>query len=128
MTAKRGRNIVVRQSEGAAQRPPVEKLIEPHDDGLASFRITLEPSERRSGPSPSGSGGQYYLVTEGTLRHDHGELPPLSLIWVGPEDNALTVEAGASGAKVIVMQFPVWNPEIEPEPGNRRAAYDTGAV
>jgi hypothetical protein len=129
LTATRGRNIVVRRNEARELTAPVKDLIERHVDGLAGFRIELEPNESRTGPPPSGSGGQYYLVAAGLLRHDGAELPPLSLIWVGPDDDALTIEAGQAGAEVIVMQFPVWNPEIEPKPGDRRSLYgDAKAV
>jgi hypothetical protein len=116
MTAPRGRNLVVRGSDGSATEPGMEALIEPHDDGLASYRWTLEANSAEEAPSAADSGGQYLLVARGTVRHDGESIEPRGLIWVGPEDPAPVVEAGDDGAEVLVLQFPRRNPDIEPAP------------
>ncbi len=73
-------------------------------DGVAAYGITLGPSERGQGPASDG-GGQYALVCAGSLVSDGEALPPNSLLRVEPDEPALSLAAGAEGAKVLVLQF-----------------------
>jgi hypothetical protein len=82
-------------------------LVEPRDDGLAMLLVRLGPGEQSAGPSPAGSGGQYYVVAEGGLRHDDRGLPRDSLIFVGPDEEPPLLTADADGADVLVLQYPI---------------------
>jgi hypothetical protein len=117
MTGRAGRNIVVpaapREEDG---HDGTEPLIERHQDGLAAFRLAVAAGATVAGPDPAGSGGQYYLVMEGGAVVDGTEYPPLSLFWVEPDDAPVAVTGGTDGAAVLVLQFPVANPAIEPLP------------
>jgi hypothetical protein len=118
MTGHAGRNIVVSQSAPTEERDssPTAPLIDRHDDGLAAFRLAVGAGETVTAPDPAGSGGQYYLVMEGALVADGAEYPPLSLLWVEPEDAPIAVTGGPEGASVLVMQFPIVDPAIESTP------------
>jgi hypothetical protein len=115
MQQQAGRNVAVNVEskplpEAGAE---VETLIEPHDDGLASFRLRLAPGERATAPEPTGAGGQYHIVVRGSAHVGAEELPELSVVWVGPEDRAAELVGGANGAEVVVLQFPVVDPRRE---------------
>jgi len=89
-------------------QPVTERLLgEDGDDGPASFMLRIGAGGSVRGPDPSRSGGQYYLVLAGSLLGDGGELPPWSLLWVSPGEPAPAAVAGASGAEIMVLQFPV---------------------
>jgi hypothetical protein len=109
MLGRAGRNVSV----GVEAQPLPERgvssevLLDPHADGLASFRLRLGPGEEATGPAPAGSGGQYYVVIAGALQHDGQDLPPRSLLFIGPDEAAPTIAAGSEGADVLVLQFPV---------------------
>jgi len=109
MQQRAGRNIAIEPHELPRPVTGVEQqtLIEPHPDGLAALLLQLAPNQQTTGPSPNGSAGQYYLVTEGSLHHDGTVLPSGSLIFVSAEDDPATVTAGANGADVFVLQCPV---------------------
>jgi hypothetical protein len=109
MTGRAGRNIAINVDPQPAPAGGVETamLIEQHDDGLAAFRVRLAPGESATGPTTVGTGGQYYLVMDGALERDGVSLPPNSLLFVEPEEDAPDLLAGSAGADVLVMQFPV---------------------
>jgi hypothetical protein len=90
-------------------------------------------------PAAQGSGGQYHLVCAGSILSEGREWPRLSLGWVGPLDPAPTLVAGADGAEVLVLQFPVptqqeelalaeerQGPRVERGAGPRTAAVEPG--
>ena len=105
MDHKAGRNIVC--------QVPVETeaglvtFIEPQEDGLAAYRLTIDRAQQASGVDPQGSGGQYYLVMSGSVAVDGNDLPKFSLIFVGANEEAPVLVAGPDGADLLVMQFPV---------------------
>jgi hypothetical protein len=122
MTMKAGRNVVVKPDREVFVKAGSRldngssaalDLIEPHEDGLASFLLTLRPHETVIAPEPAGCGGQYHLVARGSVLDREIELPPLSLIWVDGDDEPLSLTAGAGGAQVIVLQFPLPMPVAE---------------
>lgn len=79
-----------------------EALLAPREDGLAAWRHRLAPGAVLRGPDPARGRGQFWLVVEGSL----DGMPPLSLLFLGPEEEALQARAGAEGAEVVVMQYP----------------------
>ncbi|MBY0337171.1 MAG: hypothetical protein K2X11_11185 [Acetobacteraceae bacterium] len=82
--------------------PGAEPLLEPRADGLGAWRHVVEAGAALRGPDPSGGKGQFWLVLRGAL----DGLPPLSLLFVGPDEPALEASAGPEGAEVLVMQYP----------------------
>ncbi len=105
MKHRPGRNIHVRFSPSAAAAQ-LATLVEPHDDGLTVFGLQLAHHENFSGPTALGSGGQYYLITRGSLLHEGKEYGALSVVFVDPSDGGFEVRAGADGLDAIIMQFP----------------------
>ncbi|MSP01492.1 MAG: hypothetical protein EXR07_10655 [Acetobacteraceae bacterium] len=82
-------------------------VIEETKDGLGTWRYTVNPGGIALGPHPSTGGGQFWLVTSGLARVPGGALlPPNSTVFVGPDDAALAMTAGPSGADLLCMQFP----------------------
>jgi hypothetical protein len=89
------------------QQPANEALFsEPHDDGLAAFMLRMGAGMSMQGPNPAGSGGQYYLVVSGSLCRGNEQLPVWSLLFASHHESAPALTAGATGAEVLVLQFP----------------------
>lgn len=88
-----------------ALTPATEVLVPEAEDGLAARRHRLAPGAAFTGPDPARGLGQFWLVTAGSLL-DEMPLPPLSLGFVYPEEEAARVTAGAEGAEVLVLQYP----------------------
>jgi hypothetical protein len=105
MGGRAGRNIVgqPRRKDDAA----IAAILEPTEDGLAGYSIHLRAGQEEVAPSPEGSGGQFHIVLEGSLRVNDTELPSESVVWVGPGEDAIHLTAGKEGAVVLTMQFPV---------------------
>jgi hypothetical protein len=80
----------------------VEEMLEPRSDGLGAWRHILPPGARLAGPEPSAGMGQFWVVTAGSL----DGMPPLSLVYVHPEDAAREAVAGPDGAELLILQYP----------------------
>jgi hypothetical protein len=72
-------------------------------NGLGVWLYAVPPAATITGPSPSGSGGQYWLILSGELQTP--DLCEGSCVFLPPEEVALTVTAGASGFEALVLQF-----------------------
>jgi hypothetical protein len=94
--------VSTRSGDGGSQ----EVLIERHEDGLAASALRLAPNEITSSLDPSGSGGQYVLVCDGSLRYEGRDIPAESLIWIDADEGPVTIAAGDDGAMVLVLQVP----------------------
>lgn len=78
------------------------------EHGLATWRYRLPPNASRSGPDPKAGGGQFWVVVAGQLAARGGApLPANSLIFVSPEEAALSLQAGPEGAEALCLQFRV---------------------
>jgi hypothetical protein len=84
-----------------------ETLLGPDPDGMAAWRYTIAPGQPITGPDPAQGRGQYWIVTAGSLTHSVENLPKMSCAFVYPEDSAFRAAAGADGAELIAMQFPL---------------------
>lgn len=91
---------------GAAQ--PVCEIFPVADDGLGGWIYRVPAERATSGPDPRSGGGQGWVVADGTLVLDGAELPRLSCLFVGPDDEPPAVTGGRNGAEMIVLQFPKW--------------------
>jgi len=83
-----------------------ETIIAPETDGLAAWRLALGPGHDTTAADPTGSGGQYIIVAEGTFVHKGQDLPRLSVLFVTEDEPPLAVEAGDDGLDLLVLQFP----------------------
>jgi len=84
----------------------IETLAEPGDDGLGASLLRMGPSGCATGPDPRDSGGQYYLVLNGSLEHGQQIYGPWSLVFVGAAEPLFSVRAGGAGLEVLVLTFP----------------------
>lgn len=83
------------------------EVIEHSKDGLGTWRYTVQAGGSVIGPDPTSGGGQFWLIAAGSARVGRGALlSPNSCAFVGPDDTAPTLFAGAEGADLICMQFP----------------------
>jgi len=83
------------------------EVLEHAADGLGSWRYTVPALGGVIGPDPADGGGQFWLVLAGSAAvPGSAQLPVQSCVFVGPEDAALAVTAGAAGAELLCLQFP----------------------
>lgn len=75
------------------------------DRGLAAYAVSMRPGTRTTAPSPAGSGGQFIVVTEGSLIHDGRTWDALTVMTTRPHEPAWALEAGAQGLKALVLNF-----------------------
>jgi hypothetical protein len=88
-------------------KPTGVAVIAETPDGLGTWRYTVPPNGSIIGPQPSTGGGQFWLVSAGSVSvSGNGLLPVQSCIFVAPDDAAATLCAGPGGADLICMQFP----------------------
>jgi len=81
-------------------------ILGPEPDGMGAWRYRAAAGERVIGPDPAWGRGQYWVVADGTMTRDGQVIPPLSCIFVYPDDPPFNAYAGADGVDVIAMQFP----------------------
>ncbi|MBX9750340.1 MAG: hypothetical protein K5Q68_12210 [Roseococcus sp.] len=79
-----------------------EEMLEPRADGLGAWRHILPPGVALEGPDPAQGMGQFWVVTAGEL----DGMPPLSLIFVNPDDAPRQAIAGPEGAELLILQYP----------------------
>ncbi|MDH3287200.1 MAG: hypothetical protein OEP48_05695 [Betaproteobacteria bacterium] len=85
-----------------------EKLLGDLDgsDGLAASLIRMGPGMTLAGPDPVATGGQHYLVVNGSLEIGGGEYAAWSTVFVPATDPALELRAGPKGLEVLLLQYP----------------------
>jgi hypothetical protein len=92
----------------AQTRATVESVMDHRvgDDGLDAIIVRLGPGWDLAAPEARGSGGQYHVVLNGSLRLDGKELRPYSLLFVAPDEPPPTLTAGDDGVELLIAQFP----------------------
>jgi hypothetical protein len=110
MRARAGRNVVVNvaPSTVAGASAGTETLIERTDDGLAAYRMRIPADASAWPPDARASGGQFVYVLAGGPVADDGVLG-----WIGPDTPPAPLTAGPEGADLLIMQFPLPQPELE---------------
>jgi hypothetical protein len=85
----------------------IEPLMKELDsgDGLGVTLIRMGPGMSHAGPDPAATGGQYYLVANGSLELAAGTYPAWSPVFVAKSDEPLTLRAGPKGLEVLLLQF-----------------------
>ena len=75
-------------------------------DGLGAAVFRMGPAAARTGPDPRASGGQYYLVLNGSLEFGTGKYPAWSTVFVSKDDGPLSFRAGPKGLEALLLAFP----------------------
>jgi hypothetical protein len=65
----------------------------------------MGPGMSHAGPDPRVTGGQYYLVANGSLELDDKSYPAWSPVFVSAADGPLTLRAGPRGLEALALQF-----------------------
>jgi hypothetical protein len=86
----------------------LENVLEDVDnsDGLGAFMLRLGADMETTGPDPKATGGQYYLLLNGSLQLDGASYPTSSTVYAAPTDEALKVRAGPHGLEALILNFP----------------------
>jgi rubredoxin len=92
------------------------------ENGLAGYTLSMKPNAKRHGPGSSDGEGQYLVLVEGSILHEGKELKAPALVFIFPQET-YEVRSGASGAKVLVLNFPTTkNKAMKPAPSDKQEA------
>jgi hypothetical protein len=85
----------------------VEQLMPEFDgsDGLSAALLRMGPAMSQTGPNPQATGGQYYLVVNGSMELAAGNYSAWSTIYVARDDAPLAFKAGPKGLEALLLQF-----------------------
>jgi rubredoxin len=75
-------------------------------NGLAAFSLKMQPGARTAAPDPASSGGQYLIVTKGSVEYQGKDHPAITIIFVKPHEKAFDLIAGAEGMEALVLNYP----------------------
>jgi len=92
--------------DGESRAAQVEIVFEREPDGLAGWLYRLGPGQTNILPDPTDGGGQYIVVTGGSMLYEGAGLPRHSIVFCSPQEQAFQAVAGISGAEILVLQFP----------------------
>ncbi|MGA0025454.1 MAG: hypothetical protein ACO3F9_12530 [Burkholderiales bacterium] len=84
-----------------------ETLFSDADGALGAWLMRLGPDMETDGPDPRNTGGQYYLVVNGSLDIDGQSCAAWTTVFVGAADAPMKIRAGSGGAEVLLMQFSI---------------------
>lgn len=92
----------------ALEAPVTEALLPDLDggDGLGAWLHRLGAHQPLPVRDPAGSGGQFWLVMNGSLLWQGTVYGPWSLLFVERGDPALAASADANGLEVLQLQYP----------------------
>jgi hypothetical protein len=89
--------------------PGLVALCAPTDDGLAVWRMGVNPHEQVGAgalpPFPPGAGGRFHVVLAGSVEAVGETLVDRSLLYATAAET-VTMTAGAAGADILILQFP----------------------
>jgi len=85
-----------------------EKLLADLDgsDGLAATLMRMGPGMDFTGPDPAATGGQHYLILNGSVEIAGEEYAAWSTVFVPATDPALPLRAGPKGLEFLLLQYP----------------------
>jgi rubredoxin len=76
------------------------------DRGLGAYAMTLQPNVAARAPEVVNTNGQYIIVTRGSLIHEGKPHAGLTVIFVKPDEEAFSMQAGPEGAEALILNFP----------------------
>ena len=105
------KNIVLSTEGVLAHREEVllESVLEKDadtSDGLGAYMLRIGAEMRTTGPDPRQTGGQFYLVLNGSLEYESASYATWSLVYAERTDTPLTICAGSRGLEALVLNFP----------------------
>jgi len=85
----------------------LEPLLDEKDctDGIGAFMLRVGPEHDVTGPDSRGTGGQFYLVVNGSLECAGKHYPAWSTIFVDPAQAPLAIRSGPKGVEAMIMNF-----------------------
>ena len=85
----------------------IERLLPELDgaDGLSASILRMGPGMGQSGPDPQSTGGQYYLVVNGSMELAAGSYSAWSTVYVSREEAPLVFKSGPKGLEALLLQF-----------------------
>lgn len=86
--------------------PIVDTVIAPDAQGLAGWIVRLGPGQATSEPQHAGGGGRYLIVAAGAIELRGRTLRRLACTFASPDEPAVQIVAGDTGAEVLVLQYP----------------------
>ena len=106
-------NIKVSSPEELARRfgAEFEIVIDAEGDGLVAYIGRFGPKATVCVPVARNSGGQYWVVVNGTMSHegDGQTFPRLSCLFATADHPPTLVTAGDEGMEMLILQFPKKN-------------------
>lgn len=82
------------------------RLIEPAEDGLAAWYVSISATEHARLPVTNFKAGRFCVVIRGSVLINGFELPALSVFFLSPKDPDIAIHATGGPASLIVMQYP----------------------
>jgi len=86
--------------------PATETIFEREADGMAAWLYRFGPGMSVETPDPSGTGGQYLVVTAGELELSGKIYDKWSTLFVGADEPAPRIAASDAALDLLVLQFP----------------------
>ena len=84
----------------------VERLMqELEGDGFGASMIRMGPGLSFTGPDPRVTGGQYYLVVNGSLELGNVQYSKWSTVFLTGEESPLEFKSGPKGLEALLLQF-----------------------
>jgi hypothetical protein len=83
-----------------------ELVIPPDDTGLASWIMRVPPGQSAQAPTHVGGGGQFLVVTAGSMVFRDRSHKRMALVWLGPDEQLGQARAGGDGLELVITQFP----------------------
>lgn len=80
--------------------------VQHDDDGMRVETIRVPAGTNATAPDPAQGGGQFFLVTNGSMHIDGKKFGRLSCVWVAHTEAAMTIQAGAEGVELLMLQCP----------------------
>ena len=90
----------------ARKSSTIETIIPEEVDRLGAWRLCLGPNQSMVAGQLIGSGGQYVLVSEGSMFLNKTWFTRMSVLFVTNEENPLEIISGKDGLDLLVLQFP----------------------
>ncbi len=81
--------------------------------GLGGYALTLAPGATTRAPDVAGTGGQYIIVTQGSVIHDGKPHAALTIVFVKPDEDTFALVAGSEGAQALILNFPRREPAAQ---------------
>ena len=102
-TALSGRKII--KSGGTGEEHWRTDFLGKRADGEIKDHQRMGPGMTHTGPDPRATGGQYYLVVNGSLALATGTYSAWSTVFVPATDAPLAFAAGPKGVEALLLQF-----------------------